>query len=448
MHLEKLVPRKFLRYRWVTPVKTVGPFPIPPKPLSTQGVDVLDGIPNGAAVAAGGGAAPDALRGTLYIYFPWMAFQGTGLLTTLYINVYKNTDTVDPLYAVTMPNALAGRTSILVAPGDPVLNVALDIQTAISAWFGMLGLFNKYRAEGGDIVLQPTISPTQVVIIAPKTHQASSIVGVTDAMAPMIALESSINPYLVPFFYAGFHPGPWVITGEPFDGYIPPFRGEGGPALSPVPLLSAGNFEVLAKSAITNVPTSVITGMMGVSPAAASTITGFALTLDGGGQFSTSAQVSGPILAADYAPTTPAALTQAVLDMQAAYTDAAGRVPDVTGLSAGILNGITITPGVYKWTTGVSITGDITLAGDASSVFIFQISGVLSLAAAKNIILSGGVLPTNVFWQVAGNTAIGTGAHFRGVILDATDITLGAGALLTGKALAQTAVNFNSDTLN
>ena len=215
----------------------------------------------------------------------------------------------------------------------------------------------------------------------------------------------------------------------------------------PVPLLTAGNFAVLAKSGITNTPVSAITGDMGVSPITAAAITGFALVLDGGGQFATSAQVVGSVFGANYAAPTPAMLTQAVTDMEAAYTDAAGRAPNFTEFAAGLLNGQTLVPGVYKWSTGVAISGDITLAGDSSSVFIFEIAGVLSLTAGMSVNLSG-VNPANVFWQVAGNVAIGAGCVFNGIILCATDITLGAATTMVGKCLAQTAVNFNNDTLN
>jgi hypothetical protein len=214
-----------------------------------------------------------------------------------------------------------------------------------------------------------------------------------------------------------------------------------------IPLLTAANYKVLAKSGITNVPTSSIGGAMGVSPIASTAITGFSLVLDVGGAFATSAQVTGHVTAANYAAPTPATLTQAVSDMQAAYTAAAGTAPNFVEYHAGLLNGDVLVPGCYKWSTGVTISGDITLQGGASDVFIFEIAGVLSLAVAKHIILSGGVLASNVFWQVAGNTAIGAAANFEGVILCATDITLGHAATMTGQCLSQTAVNFDDNTL-
>lgn len=217
---------------------------------------------------------------------------------------------------------------------------------------------------------------------------------------------------------------------------------------SPVNLRTAAAFAVLAKSGITNIPTSDLVGDLGVSPIAAAAITGMPLTLDASGDFSTTPQVTGRVFASDYAHGTPAMLVQAVTDMETAYTDAASRAPDFVEFAAGLLSGNVLQPGVYKWSTGVAISDDITLEGDVSSVFIFEIAGVLSLAGAKHILLSGGVLPSNVIWQVAGNTAIGVGADFQGIILDFTDITLGAGATMTGRCFAQTAVNFASNVLN
>src|SRR5690606_28033975 len=61
--------------------------------------------------------------------------------------------------------------------------------------------------------------------------------------------------------------------------------------LAPIGLGSAGNYAILAKTAITNVPTSLITGNLGLSPAATSFITGLSLTDFTG--YATSAQVTG-----------------------------------------------------------------------------------------------------------------------------------------------------------
>ena len=219
-----------------------------------------------------------------------------------------------------------------------------------------------------------------------------------------------------------------------------------------VNLGAAASFAILAKTGISNVPTSAITGNLGVSPAAATYITGFPLTADGTNTFSTTPQVTGKIYAANYADPTPANLTTAVLNMQAAYTDAAGRSnPDATELYSGNLSGRTLAPGLYKWSTGVSIdpATNVTLAGSATDVWIFQIAGDLTLNSGAQVLLSGGAQANNIFWQVGGGTGvtIGTTAHVEGTILAAKAITLQSGASLHGRALAQTAVTLIQNTI-
>jgi hypothetical protein len=214
-----------------------------------------------------------------------------------------------------------------------------------------------------------------------------------------------------------------------------------------VNLGTAGNYAILAKSGISCVPTSAITGNLGVSPAAATYITGFPLTADSTNVFSTSPQVTGKLYAADYAPPTPSNLTTAIGDMQLAFTDAAGRAPRVTELGAGNIGGMTLTPGVYKWGTGLLVPTSITLTGGATDVWIFQIAQDLTVSSAVNVALAGGALPKNVFWQVAGLADLGTTAHFAGVILAQTSISLETGASINGRLLAQTAVTISGSTV-
>ncbi len=219
-------------------------------------------------------------------------------------------------------------------------------------------------------------------------------------------------------------------------------------ALGPAPVLlgQAGNYVVLAKSAITNVPTSAVTGNLGLSPAAASYITGFPLT--NVGTYWTSPQVVGAVFAADNDAPTPSNLTTAVANLQAAYTDAASRpTPDFSNLGAGAIGGLTLVPGLYKWASSLTIPTDVTLAGAANDVWIFQVTGDLELSAAKSMILSGGAQAKNVFWQVAGAVDLGTTSHAEGVVLCKTAITLGTGSSINGRLLAQTAVNLASSTV-
>ncbi len=211
---------------------------------------------------------------------------------------------------------------------------------------------------------------------------------------------------------------------------------------APVDLGTAGHFAILAKTGITNVPISNITGDLGVSPIAASSITGFSLVADSTNTFSRSSQVTGKIYAANYAPPTPANLTTSVSNMETAYTDAAGRAPDYTELYAGNLSGKTLLPGVYKWSSGVLVTSNVTLSGPATAVWIFQIAGDFTMGSGARVLLSGGAQAANVFWQVGGGTGveIGTTAHVEGTILAQKAIHLRTGASLNGRALAQTAV--------
>lgn len=216
----------------------------------------------------------------------------------------------------------------------------------------------------------------------------------------------------------------------------------------PVNLGTAGNFVVLAKSAVSTTGTTAVIGDIGVSPAAASFITGFALVADPSNVFSTSAAppVTGKIYASDYAVPTPANMTAAISDMQIAFTDAAGRtLPDYTELGAGDVSGMTLVPGLYKWGTGLLITNaGVTLSGGANDVWIFQIAQDLTVNNSAIITLSGGAQAKNIFWQVAGQATLGTAADFKGIILSQTLISFNTGARLTGRALAQTAVTLDA----
>lgn len=219
-----------------------------------------------------------------------------------------------------------------------------------------------------------------------------------------------------------------------------------GPAA--INLGTAGNFVILAKTGISTTGNTSVVGDIGVSPAAASYITGFALSLPSYSAFSTAAQITGKAYASDYASPTPANLTTAVLDMQAAYIDGAGRSnPTATEMGGGAIGGLTITPGLYKWSTGVTVTSDVVLSGSASDVWIFQIGQNLNFSSGVKVILSGGATASNVFWVVAGQTTIGTTAVVNGSILDQTAIVLNTGATLTGRALAQTAVTLDASTV-
>ena len=217
-------------------------------------------------------------------------------------------------------------------------------------------------------------------------------------------------------------------------------------ALGIVNLGAAANYVIVAKTAINNNSTSAVTGDLGLSPAATSYITGFSLTNATG--YATSAQVTGKIYAADMAVPTPSNMTTAVNNMLTAYNDAAGRPsPDFTELGTGNIGGKTLVPGLYKWTNTVTMPADVTIAGGANDVWIFQIAGNLTMSSAVKITLTGGALAKNIFWQVAGQATLGTTSHFEGNILSMTGITFQTGASINGRALAQTAVILDGNAI-
>ena len=134
-------------------------------------------------------------------------------------------------------------------------------------------------------------------------------------------------------------------------------------------------------------------------------------------------------------------LTVAVENMITAYDDAAGRPsPNFIELGTGNLGGKTLTPGLYKWTSAVTVPTDVTISGGPNDVWIFQIAGNLTTSAGVKIKLAGGAQAKNIFWQVAGYAIFGTTSHFEGVVLSKTGITFLTGATFNGRALAQTAV--------
>ncbi|KAJ7063681.1 antifreeze protein [Mycena amicta] len=220
-----------------------------------------------------------------------------------------------------------------------------------------------------------------------------------------------------------------------------------GPAA--VNLRTAANYAILAKTGVSTVPPSIITGAVGVSPIAATGLTGFSLTVDSTGQFSTSAQVVGKLFAASYSVPTPATLTVAIADMGTAFTDATGRVnPNFSNLASGAIGGLILAPGLYKWTSGVSIGSDVTIAGGVTDTWIFQVTGTLTIAAGKKMVLAGGALASNIVWVATGSVTAAAGSHIEGVILGKTSITLQTGTTANSRLLAQTFVALQEATVN
>jgi len=219
----------------------------------------------------------------------------------------------------------------------------------------------------------------------------------------------------------------------------------GPPAVN---LRTAGNFTILAASGVSTVPASAITGNIGLSPSASTLLTGFSTVLDSSGTFSTSTQVTGELFAASYTSPTPSMLTTAISDMQTAYTDASSRtLPDFLNLGTGEIGGLTLTPGLYKWTTSVTVSSNPTFSGSSSDTWILQIAGTLTMSSAQTMLLSGGANPANIIWVVASGVTLGSTSHFEGVILGQTAVTLQTSGSMNGRVLAQTSVALQKATV-
>lgn len=189
-----------------------------------------------------------------------------------------------------------------------------------------------------------------------------------------------------------------------------------------VSLAGSADFAVLAGSAITSTGATSITGDMGLSPG--TSIGGFPPGVIVGTQ-----RINDNLA------------TQAKLDLTIAYNDVAGRTSTEIVTLSGNIGGLTLTPGLYKSTSTLAISsGDVTFdaKGNANGVFIIQIASSLTTTSGRKVILAGGALASNIYWQVGSSATFGTTSVFKGTILAMQSITFDTGATLEGRALART----------
>jgi len=212
-----------------------------------------------------------------------------------------------------------------------------------------------------------------------------------------------------------------------------------------VALGNAYGFAVLAGTGISDVPTSAITGNVGLDPAAGSNITGLTCPEVNGQIVSNNA--SGPACRVINA----GLLTNAKNDLGNAYTDAAGRTPFTPLAGAdNQLGGQTLVAGVYRFghATTANLTGNLTLSGSASAVWIFQASSDLIFASSSTVTMTGGASACNVFWVVGSSATIGSSSNISGTVMALTSITANTGAHINGRLLAETGlVSLDANTI-
>ena len=272
-----------------------------------------------------------------------------------------------------------------------------------------------------------TINPSTVLIEGVASAVTYDVVGQIATITPSANLAANTMFTIT------------VTTGAKDMGGVPlaavfhqtfttgPCLGGGVTPVALCPLI--GNFSVLAGTTVTNTGSTVVSGDVGVSPGTA--VTGFPPGLAGG-----------VIHSAD------GAAAQAQAALTAGYIDAAGRTGGTT--VAGDLVGLTLVPGIYKSTSSLGLSGDVTLDahGDPAAVFIFQITSTLITGSGSHVVLANGAKACNVFWQVGSSATLGTNSIFKGNIMALTSIALTNGVNLEGRALARNgAVTLDTNTI-
>ena len=206
-----------------------------------------------------------------------------------------------------------------------------------------------------------------------------------------------------------------------------------------VPLGSASSFAVLASAAITNIPSSLITGNVGLTPDTGSNISGFSVP-------ASCPEIVGLMYAVDAsgpacAVVDPVVLDNAKIDAGIAFLDATASVRGTPTAISGDLNGLTLYPGLYESGSTIEISPGgflyLDAQGDSSAVFIIRSANSITTEATSEVVLTKGAKATNVYWTAGTAVTLGTGSIMKGSLLAGTGISLLTGANLEGRALNQ-----------
>ena len=207
----------------------------------------------------------------------------------------------------------------------------------------------------------------------------------------------------------------------------------------PVPLGSSSNFAILGSAAITNIPTSIITGDVGLTPDTGANITGFSSP-------GSCPEIVGRLYAVDAAGPACALINATLLsnaktDALAAFVNANNAVRGTPIALSTNLTGLTLYPGLYQSGTTIdfSAAGTLTLdaQGDPNAVFVIRSATAITTLSTSQVVLSGGAKASNVFWIAGSAITLGANSIMKGTLVASTAITLQTGANLEGRALNQ-----------
>jgi hypothetical protein len=184
--------------------------------------------------------------------------------------------------------------------------------------------------------------------------------------------------------------------------------------------LATANFAVLGASTVTNVPTSTITGNVGVwSSGGANAITGFGAVANTN---VSNSQVSGTVDSGTAAP------MAAQGDASSAYTTLMGLSgTDLTGQNLG---GLTLNAGVYNFSSSAQLTGTLTLnfGGASGETIVIDTVSSLTTAPGSSVVLEGWNPTDSVYWAVGSQATIDTTTSFEGNVIAYGEVVMNTDA--------------------
>jgi len=353
------------------------------------------------------------------------------------------------LYTATITTGaedLAGNALALDKVWTFTTGVALDttapMVSSINPIDGSVGIcVNKTINATFSEAMEPLTISTVTFTLAPTATPGAPVTGVVayDALTKIATFDPDADLAANTNYTATITTGAMDLAGNALAlGLVTnPWTFTTGTAIcqTPVTLGSSSNFVILASTAITDIPISAITGDVGLSPGAGSSIAGLTCPEVTGTIYVTSA--GGPACEVIDA----ALLTAAKADAEIAFINARAAVRGTPVAISGDLNGLTLYPGLYESGSSLEISpaGHLYLdaQGDVNAVFIIRSATSITTEATSEVHLTGGAKATNVYWTAGSALTLGTNSIMKGTIIAGTALSLLNGANLEGRALTQ-----------